>query len=40
MMQASQDRFREYERTRRQSVPGFGLLDYRSSSRRIGYART
>ena len=40
MMQASQDRFREHERTRGQSMPGFGLLDYRNSLRRIGYART
>ncbi len=39
MMQASQDRFREYEHTRRQSMSGFGLRDYRSSRRRIGYAR-
>ena len=28
MMQPSQDRFREYDRTRRQSMSGFGLLDY------------
>ena len=39
MMQPSQDRFREYDRTRRQSMSGFGLRDYRSSSRRIGYGR-
>jgi hypothetical protein len=39
MMQTSQDRFREYERTRRQSMSGFGLRDYPNSSRRIRHAR-
>ncbi len=38
-MQTSQDRFREHERTRRQSMSGFGLRDYRSSSWRIRYTR-
>ena len=34
MMQASEDRFCECERTRRQSMSGFGLRGDRSSSRR------
>ena len=29
----------EHERTRRQSMSGFGFRDYRGSSRRIRYAR-
>src|ERR1700676_4403202 len=40
MMQTSQDRFREYERTRRQSMSGFGLRDYRRSSGRLRNSRT
>ena len=39
VMQAAQDRFREYERTRRQSMAVFGLRDYHNSSWRIRYAR-
>jgi len=40
VMHASQHRFREHERTRGQSMPGFALLDCRNTLRRIGYART
>jgi hypothetical protein len=39
MMQAFQNRFREHERTRRQSMSGFGFRDRRSSSWRIRYSR-
>jgi hypothetical protein len=37
MVQATEDRFREHERIRRQSMSGFGLRDYRNCSWRIRY---
>ena len=39
MMQTSQHRFREHERTRRQSMSGFGLREQCQFPRRIRYAR-
>jgi len=39
MVQTSEDRFREYERTRPQSMSGLQLRNWHGCSRRVGYAR-
>jgi hypothetical protein len=39
VMQASHDRFREHERTRRQAMSGFSLREYYRCSRRVRHTR-